>query len=101
MRLKPRRFLAILIARNKEYWRDRAALGWSFGFPLLVVLAFGFAFSGDTLDLYKVGIIDSADSRQPLAGMVPMPRQFASTTSITLPSVLRAVGLPPSRTTCG
>ncbi len=67
MTLKPRRFLAILIARNKEYWRDRAALGWSFGFPLLVVLAFGFAFSGDTLDLYKVGIIDSADSRQPLA----------------------------------
>jgi ABC-type multidrug transport system permease subunit len=67
MPLKPRRFLAILIARNKEYWRDRAALGWSFGFPLLVVLAFGFAFSGDTLDLYKVGVIDSADSHQPLA----------------------------------
>jgi ABC-2 type transport system permease protein len=67
MTLKPRRFLAILIARNKEYWRDRAALGWSFGFPLLVVFAFGFAFSGDKPDLYKVGIIDSAASRQPLA----------------------------------
>ena len=81
MPLKPRRFLAILIARNKEYWRDRAALGWSFGFPLLVVLAFGFAFSGDTLDLYKVGIIDSADSRQPLAFTDTEYIQFIAVTS--------------------
>ena len=82
MPLKPRRFLAILIARNKEYWRDRAALGWSFGFPLLVVLAFGFAFSGDTLDLYKVGIVDSADSRQPLAFTDTEYIQFIAVTSL-------------------
>jgi len=81
MTLKPGRFLAILIARNKEYWRDRAALGWSFGFPLLVVLAFGFAFSGDTMDLYKVGIIDSADSHRSLAFMDTEYIQFIPVSS--------------------
>lgn len=81
MTLKPGRFLAILIARNKEYWRDRAALGWSFGFPLLVVLAFGFAFSGDTMDLYKVGIINGADSHRSLAFMDTEYIQFIPVSS--------------------
>ncbi len=50
------RFLAVFRARNKEFLRDRAALAWNFLFPILVIGGFAFAFSGNTLELYKVGI---------------------------------------------
>lgn len=61
MRLNAARFLAVLTARNKEFWRDRSALAWNIAFPLLVVLGFAFAFTGDNLDLYKVGVIGEPD----------------------------------------
>ena len=52
-----KRFMAVLIARNKEFLRDRAALSWNIIFPFLIVLGFAFAFSGNNDDQYKVGII--------------------------------------------
>ncbi|MDD3448177.1 MAG: ABC transporter permease [Gammaproteobacteria bacterium] len=52
-----RRFRAVLSARNKEFMRDRTALGWSFLFPVLVVAGFAFAFSGEPPAEYKVGVI--------------------------------------------
>lgn len=51
------RFMAVLIARNKEFLRDRAALSWNIIFPFLIVLGFAFAFSGNNDDQYKVGVI--------------------------------------------
>ncbi len=54
MRLK--RLLAVFIARNKEFLRDRSALGWNLIFPLLIVAGFAFAFSGEPAPLYKVGV---------------------------------------------
>jgi len=59
-----RRFLAILGARNKEFWRDRAALAWNFIFPIMVIGGFAVAFSGDGPDLYKVGITDLESSQK-------------------------------------
>ena len=59
------RFLAILNARNTEFWRDRAALAWNIAFPVLIVLGFAFAFSDDRLDLYKVGVIGVASTELP------------------------------------
>ena len=60
--MNPSRFLAVLHARNKEFWRDRSALAWNILFPVLIVLGFAFAFSDEKLDLYKVGIIGSEHS---------------------------------------
>ena len=51
-----RRFLAVLAARNNEFLRDRAALGWNILFPVLIVAGFAIAFSGKPLDQYKVGV---------------------------------------------
>ncbi len=51
-----RRFLAVLRARNREFLRDRAALSWNILLPVFIVMGFAFAFSGDRLDLYKVGV---------------------------------------------
>lgn len=52
-----KRFYAIFIARNLEFWRDRAALGWNLAFPILLVVGFAAIFSGDGRSMYKVGLI--------------------------------------------
>ncbi len=52
-----RRILAILVARNREFYRDRAGLGWSIFMPILMVLAFAFIFSGEPEDQLKVGVV--------------------------------------------
>jgi ABC-type multidrug transport system permease subunit len=51
-----KRLLAVFIARNKEFLRDRAALGWNLLFPVFIVAGFAFAFSGEPAPLYKVGV---------------------------------------------
>ncbi len=63
-----RRFLAVLKARNREFIRDRAALGWNIIFPIFIVAGFAFAFSGKPMDLYKVGVY-AADPEQKLTEM--------------------------------
>jgi len=60
--MKLTRFRAILSARNREFVRDRSALSWNFLFPVLIVIGFAFAFSGESINLYKVGIIGGISS---------------------------------------
>ncbi|NOZ51956.1 MAG: ABC transporter permease [Gammaproteobacteria bacterium] len=60
--MKLKRFRAILIARNREFLRDRSALAWNFLFPVLIVIGFAFAFSDKTINIYKVGIIGDPNS---------------------------------------
>jgi len=43
-------------ARNKEFFRDRAAFGWNFAFPFLIIIGFGVIFSGENLQRYKIGV---------------------------------------------
>jgi len=50
-----KRFAAVLKARNYEFIRDRSALAWNFLFPIIIVVAFAFAFSNKSVDVYKVG----------------------------------------------
>jgi len=52
-----KRFWTIFIARNKEYYRDKAAFGWNFIFPFLIISGFSVIFQrGGELD-YKIGVI--------------------------------------------
>ena len=60
-----RRFWAVFVARNKEFLRDRGALGWNLAFPLLVVFGMSFAFSGRNQDVFKVGVLGPASSLPP------------------------------------
>ncbi|MDZ7870090.1 MAG: hypothetical protein U5L02_12990 [Rheinheimera sp.] len=55
-----RRFVAVLKARNLEFWRDRAALGWNLLFPFLLVAGFAFVFSGEPKAEYKVGVLQQS-----------------------------------------
>ncbi len=52
-----RRILAVLVARNREFYRDRAGLGWNIFMPILMVLAFAFIFTGEPEDQFKIGVV--------------------------------------------
>ena len=54
-------------ARNREFFRDRAAFGWNFLFPFLLIGGFAIIFGGQEQKDFKVGVfpcpqIDSAQS---------------------------------------
>ena len=65
-----RRFWAVLVGRNKEFLRDRGALGWNFIFPFFVVFGMAFAFSDKAQDIFKVGVVGEPSA---------LPAGFAST----------------------
>lgn len=52
-----KKFLAVLHARNMEFLRDRSALAWNLAMPFLLVFGLAFTFSGDSKDIYKIGIV--------------------------------------------
>jgi len=53
------RILAILHARNLEFLRDRATLGWNVAMPLLLVAGMATIFSGGDRSEYKVALIQT------------------------------------------
>jgi len=63
--MKFKRFYAIFIARNKEFYRDRAAFGWNFIFPFLIILGFALMFQRGAQTPYKVGLIPPAGRASP------------------------------------
>lgn len=64
-----RRILAILRARNREFYRDRAGLGWNIIMPVVFVFGFALIFSGEPQAIFKVGIL----SQQPDLAQVESP----------------------------
>ncbi len=46
----------MLVARNREFFRDRAAFGWNFLFPFLLIGGFAIIFGGSEHKDYKVGL---------------------------------------------
>ncbi len=43
-------------ARNREFFRDRAAFGWNFVFPFLIVGGFSVVFGSGNYNQYKIGV---------------------------------------------
>ncbi|MCX4028361.1 ABC transporter permease [Endozoicomonas sp. SM1973] len=65
LNLKP--FIAIFIARTKEFYRDKAAWSWSLIMPFLLVIGFNFALSDSQRQQYKVGVVGkSTEQLNPL-----------------------------------
>lgn len=58
---KLQRIWVIFRARNKEFFRDRAAFGWNFAFPFLIIIGFGIIFSGENIQRYKIGVFPQSD----------------------------------------
>lgn len=49
------RFFSVFMARNKEFYRDKGALGWTFIFPIFVVFSFSYMFNIEDQGIYKIG----------------------------------------------
>ena len=65
-----RRFWAVFVGRNKEFLRDRGAMGWNLLFPFFVVFGMAFAFSDRGQDVFKVGVLGEVSA---------LPADFAAT----------------------
>jgi ABC-2 type transport system permease protein len=52
-----KQFLALVVARNKEFYRDHTTLGWTFLFPFIVIGGFAFGYNGNSEHLFKVGLV--------------------------------------------
>ncbi len=59
-----RALVQLTLANTREFVRDRAALFWTFAFPLLFVLIFGLVFSRDSATQYEIGLINDDQSPQ-------------------------------------
>ena len=57
--------LALCVARNKEYYRDKGSLLWSFILPPMIIAVVALAFSNGGSAIFKVGLV--GDSHLPAA----------------------------------
>ncbi len=57
-----KRLLAVLHARNLEFLRDRATLGWNVFLPVILVIAMALIFGGPERPLFKVGVLHPGES---------------------------------------
>ena len=51
-----KRIWAMFMARNYEFFRDRAAFGWNFAFPFFIIIGFSFIFAGQHYQNFTVGV---------------------------------------------
>ncbi len=51
-------FKKLLAADFKQFFRDRTAVFFTFAFPILIMVIFGFVFSGEGDITYKIGLVN-------------------------------------------
>jgi ABC-type multidrug transport system permease subunit len=67
------RVAAILIARNREFYRDSAGLIWNIMMPVMMIVAFAFIFGGGPKDLFKVGVLGDPATAADEGGFLSTP----------------------------
>lgn len=55
-------FNAMVKARTMEFVRDRGSFAWAFIFPILMIVGFAFAFSGNDNTVFKIGVLGPGDA---------------------------------------
>ncbi|MHB8791680.1 MAG: ABC transporter permease [Desulfobulbaceae bacterium] len=73
------RIWAMFKARNYEFFRDRAAFGWNFLFPFMIIAGFGVIFGGRDYSGFKVGVFPVAESVVSPAAASSLPPKFLAT----------------------
>lgn len=63
-------FMALFMARNREFYRDKGSLSWSILFPLILIFGLSFALSNDRY-VYKVGVLGDQTEAGKLLKEVP------------------------------
>ncbi len=77
------RMWAIFTARNHEFFRDRAAFGWNFLFPFLLILGFAVIFKGDFQSKFKVGVFPVSPPIPVNQSIEDLPDTFSGFGAIT------------------
>ncbi|MGS2724173.1 ABC transporter permease [Porticoccus sp. GXU_MW_L64] len=54
--------LALWAARNREYYRDKASLFWSFVFTPMLVVILALSFSGEESEVFSVGVLGDSSA---------------------------------------
>ncbi len=67
----------MFLARNHEFFRDRAAFGWNFLFPFLLVGGFAILFGSDRYNEYKIGIFPVSGDSVEIEQLI-IPERFKS-----------------------
>lgn len=75
------RILAILKARNLEFFRDKGSFGWNLIFPFLIVVGFGLIFGGGSRPEYKVGVFPHT-AENVVNAELNLPEDFKNEASI-------------------
>lgn len=70
-----KRLWTILKSRNREFFRDKSALGWNFLFPFLIIAGFAIIFGGEEYSEFKVGVFPS-DQNKLAIKEVDIPESF-------------------------
>ncbi len=76
------RMWAIFMARNYEFFRDKAAFGWNFAFPFFVIVGFSFIFGNQEYQRFKIGVFPVSQE----AGLFlesTIPKAFQNEQSVT------------------
>lgn len=76
-----KRMWAMFRARNYEFFRDKAAFGWNFLFPFLIIAGFGIIFGGKDYSGFKVGVFPSATEKV-VPARTNLPAKFFATRHI-------------------
>lgn len=61
-----KKLLALISARNKEFYRDRSALIWTLLFPFIVLAGFTYGYSGRQDPILRVTVFPATATGQPL-----------------------------------
>ena len=92
-----RRIWIMFRARNHEFFRDKAAFGWNFAFPFLIIIGFGIIFSNNSYNRYKVGVFPQAGPNV-LMSKTTIPLFFQENATISfVPIADRAEGIKKIR----
>lgn len=73
-----KRIWAMFKARNYEFFRDKAAFGWNFLFPFLIIAGFGIIFGGQDYSGFKVGVFP-AEAESLFLIESSLPQKFVGT----------------------
>ena len=76
-----KRIWIMIKARNKEFFRDRAAFGWNFLFPFLIIAGFSVVFGGKEYATYKIGVFP-VDSQKPAPSTLIIPETLQTNKTI-------------------
>jgi ABC-type multidrug transport system permease subunit len=68
-------YVNLLIAREKEMWREPEVIFWVFAFPILLALGLGIAFRNKPADVHRVAIVAGKEATRTLELLQASPQK--------------------------